>query len=115
MHICGLTRIETADHLLWLLISVGRVLMARTGDAPIPILMDLSWLQTTVESHRRTSTFGFSSETGQVIRQHFHPYWAAKLHYTEVKRILDKQGSRRERLPLLDATSPNEAIVVPLL
>lgn len=114
-YIYGLTRIETADHLLWLLISAGRVLMARTGDAPIPILMDWSWLQTAVESHRRTSTFGFSSETGQVIRQHFHPYWAAKLHYTEVNGILDKQGSVREGLLLIDATSPNASIVVPLL
>src|SRR5258708_37574300 len=89
--------------------------MARTGDATMPSVMDWSWLSTAVESHRRTSTFGFSSETGQVIRKHFHPYWAAKLHYTEVNGILDKQGSVREGLLLIDATSPNEPIVVPLL
>src|SRR5437879_13717337 len=86
--------------------------MARTGDAPIPILMDWSWLQTAVEGHRRTSTFGFSSETGQIIRQHFHPYWAAKLHYTEGNGILDKQGSVREGLLLIDATTPVGPIVV---
>ncbi len=114
-YIYSLTRIETADHLLWLLTSIGRVLMARAGDAPIPMLMDWSWLQAAVENHRRSSTFGLSSETGQVMRQHFHPYWAAKLHYTEVNGILDKKGTMREGLLLVDATSPNEPLVVPLL
>lgn len=114
-YIYCLARIQSADHLYWLLISVGRVMAARAGDAPLPVLMDWNWLDPALESNRHKPSFGISGETAQVIRPHYHPYWVARLNYTEVGGFIDKKGMVREGLILVDATCIDMPLVMHML
>lgn len=108
-----LARVESADHLLWLLRSVGRVMMARAGVSPLPAVLDWQWMQNAFEGNRYKSTFGLSSETGEIKEQHFHPYWVARLNYSEVGGTFGKKGVTREGLILVDATSPVVSTAAP--
>jgi hypothetical protein len=115
LYIHSLTRIQSAEHLHWLLISVGRVLTAQAGDAPLPVLADWSWLKFAVENNCHKSIFGMGGERSQVMRQHYQPYWVASLSYAEVGGLIDKKGIMREGLLLVDATSVDTPLVMHLL
>ncbi len=109
----SLAKFQNAEHLLWLLTSVGRVLAAQAGDAPLPVVKDWSWLEATVEANRRKATLGMAGETAQVQAQHYHPYWVAELSYSAVSGgVLTKKVSVHKGFLLVDATSTEEAPVI---
>ncbi len=99
-----LASIESAEHLLWLLTSIGRVLLARAAEAPLPVVKDWMWLDVAVEGQRRKAP-------GQVTL-HYHPYWIAQMNYTEVGGVLVKRASAREGFLLADASSIGAPIIV---
>lgn len=99
-----LANIESAEHLLWLLTSIGRVLLARAAEAPLPVVKDWRWLDAAVEGQRRKAP-------GQVVL-HYHPYWIAQMNYTEVGGVLVKRASARVGFLLADASSIGAPIVV---
>jgi hypothetical protein len=99
-----LANIESAEHLLWLLTSIGRVLLARAAEAPLPVVKDWTWLDAAVEAQRRKAP-------GQVVL-HYHPYWIAQMNYTEVGGMLVKRASAREGFLLADASSVGAPIIV---
>jgi hypothetical protein len=111
----SLTSFQKAEHLLWLLTSVGRVLAARSGEAPLPVVKDWSWLEAAVEANRHKSTLGTSGETAQVQAQHYHPYWVARLSYSAVSGLFAKKVSVHEGFLLVDATSTEAPIVTPVI
>jgi hypothetical protein len=113
-YVQSLTKMQTAEHLLWLLTSVGRVLAARAGDAPLPVVKDWSWLEATIEANRHRPTIG-SGEVAQVLAQHYHPYWVARFSYSTVDGVLVKKASVHEGFLLIDATSTETLIVTPVL
>ena len=114
-YVQSLASIQSAEHLLWLLTSVGRVLAARTGDAPLPVVKDWSWLENTVEANRHRATFGTPGETAQVLAQHYHPYWVARLSYSAIGGALVKKASVHEGFLLVDATSAEPFVVTPVV
>lgn len=114
-YVNNLAKIQNADHLLWLLTSVGRVLSARAGDAPLPVVKDWSWLEAVVEANRHKATFGMPGETAQVPKQHYHPYWVARLNYSAVGGVLVKKASMHEGFLLVDATSTDALVVTPVI
>jgi hypothetical protein len=99
-----LANIESADHLLWLLTSIGRVLLARAAEAPLPVVKDWTWLDAAVEGQRRKAP-------GQVVL-HYHPYWIAQMNYTEVGGVVVKRASARVGFLLADASSIGAPIIV---
>lgn len=99
-----LANIESAEHLLWLLTSIGRVLLARAAEAPLPVVKDWTWLDAAVEGQRRKAP-------GQVVL-HYHPYWIAQMNYTEVGGVLVKRASARVGFLLADASSIGAPIIV---
>ncbi len=98
-----LASIESAEHLLWLLTSIGRVLLARAAEAPLPVVKDWTWLDAAVEGQRRKAP-------GQEAL-HYHPYWIAQMNYTEVGGVLVKRASAREGFLLADASSTGAPII----
>jgi hypothetical protein len=111
----SLAKFQNAEHLLWLLRSVGRVLSARAGDFPLPVVKDWSWLEATVEGNRHRSVLGIASETAQVLAQHYHPYWVADLSYSTVSGVLAKRVSVHKGYLLVDATSIEEPVITPVI
>ena len=112
----SLAKFQNAEHLLWLLTSVGRVLAARSGDAPLPVVKDWSWLEATVEANRHKATLGMSGEVAQVQAQHYHPYWVAELSYSAVSGgVLAKKVSVHKGFLLADATSTEAPVVTPVI
>ncbi|HTK08668.1 MAG TPA: hypothetical protein VL485_15980 [Ktedonobacteraceae bacterium] len=109
-----LARLQDAEHLLWLLTSISRVLGARAGEAPLPIVKNWQWLERAVVQHRRAGTLGFGGEKGEVKARFFHPYWVARLNYTAVDGRLVRKTNVREGLLLVDATSVDVPQVVAL-
>lgn len=109
-----LVTIQSPDQLLGLIQSIGRLLAARAGDAPVPVVADWSWLNAAVEANRRKPTFGAVENVDRVV-QHFHPYWVATLNYAEKQGIIFKSGTGREALILVDATSVGAPVVGYLL
>lgn len=109
-YIRSLVNIQSPDELLGLFQGIGHLLAARSGDNPIPIVMDWSWLDTVIEGNRRKSTFG-GSETVDTILRHFHPYWVATLSYAEKSGFISKSATGRESLILADATSTGAPII----
>ncbi|MBV9258762.1 MAG: hypothetical protein JO215_12180, partial [Ktedonobacteraceae bacterium] len=101
-YVQSLASIQSAEHLLWLLTSIGRVLAARSGDAPLPVVKDWSWLEDAVEANRHRATFGTPGETAQVQAQHYHPYWVARLSYSAIGGALVKKASVHEGFLLVD-------------
>ncbi|HEV2661659.1 MAG TPA: hypothetical protein VGU68_13710, partial [Ktedonobacteraceae bacterium] len=99
-----LASIESAEHLLWLLTSIGRVLLARAAEAPLPVVKDWTWLDAAVAGQWRKAP-------GQVV-QHYHPYWIAQMNYTEVGGVVVKRASAREGFLLADASSIGAPIIV---
>jgi hypothetical protein len=110
----NLTAVQSPSQLLGLLQSIGQLLAARTGVAPVPVLADWSWLDAVVEGNRRKPTFGAPESIGVVVR-HYHPYWVATLNYAEKKGIIFTVGTGREALILVDATAVNAPVVGHLL
>jgi hypothetical protein len=110
-----LAHIQDAEHLLWLLISISRVLTARAGEAPLPVIKDWQWLEQAVSQHRRAGLLGLNKEQGEIKLHFFHPYWVARLNYTTIDGKLVKKANVREGLLLVDATSVNAPLVVPLI
>jgi len=100
----NLARIESAEHLHWLLTSIGRVLLARAAEAPLPVVKDWTWLNAMVDGQR-------NKISGQVVR-HYHPYWIAQMNYTEVGGMFVKRASVREGFLLADASGIDAPIVV---
>ena len=109
-----LTAIQSPSQLLGLLQSIGQLLAARSGVAPVPVLADWSWLDAVIEGNRRKPTFGAAETVGVVVR-HFHPYWVATLNYAEKKGTFFVSGTGREALILVDATAVNAPVVGHLL
>ncbi len=110
-----LVNIQSPNHLLGLLQSIARLLAARSGADPIAVLMDWSWLDTTVESQRMKSTFGLGGETVGMVARHLQPYWVARLNYAEKSGIISKTGTSRSGFILADATSTGTPVVGHLL
>ncbi len=100
----NLARIESAEHLHWLLTSIGRALLARAAEAPLPVVKDWTWLNAMVDGQR-------NKISGQVVR-HYHPYWIAQMNYTEVGGMFVKRASVREGFLLADASGIDAPIVV---
>jgi len=111
----NMAKFQKAEHLLWLLTSVGRVLAARAGEAPLPVVKDWSWLEATVEANRHKSALGMSSEVARVQAQHYHPYWVAELSYSAVSGVLAKKVSVHKGFLLADATSTGTPVVTPVI
>jgi hypothetical protein len=109
-YIYGLTQIQSASDLLWLLTSVHHLLKIRSGNAAVPALLDWSWLDPAIESNRSTSFFGLGGEKSEKMLQHYHPYWAATVNYTGIDGFFSKKGSICEGLILVDATSLNTPV-----
>ncbi len=109
-YISALGSNQSINQLLGLIQSIHRLLAARVGDEPIPLLMDWSWLEGAVESNRYKPTFG-AAETVGTVAYHFHPYWVATLNYAEKSGIIFKSGTEREALILVDATTVQTLIV----
>ncbi|MGH2494426.1 MAG: hypothetical protein ACRDIV_06960 [Ktedonobacteraceae bacterium] len=101
---------QTTHQLLGLIQSISRLLSARAGDEPLPVLVDWSWIEGTIEANRYKPTFG-AAETVGTVGYHFHPYWVATLNYAEKSGIIFKSGTGREALILVDATTTNSPIV----
>ena len=114
-YVHNLASIQSAEYLLWLLTSVGRVLSARAGDAPLPVVKDWSWLEFAIEANRHKSTFGMVGEASQVLERHYHPYWVARLSYSAVGGILVKKASVHEGFLLVDATAKDGLVVTPVI
>lgn len=114
-YVHALVNIQSPDHLLGLLQSIARLLAARSGDDPIAVLMDWSWLDTTVDHHRSKATFGVGGETVGMVVRHLQPYWVARLNYAEKSGIISKTGTSRSGLILVDATSAGTPVVGHLL
>lgn len=110
----ALVTVRSPDQLLGLLQSIERMIAARSGDAPVPVVADWTWLDTAVEANRRKPTFG-AAETVGAVAHHFHPYWVATLNYAEKQGVIFKSGTGREALILVDATSVGTPIVGYLL
>lgn len=117
-HLAQYTRalgaIRSPDQLLGLLQSIGRMLAARSGDAPVPVIADWSWVDAAVEMNKRKPAFG-AAETVTAVMRHFHPYWIAVLGYAEKQGVIFKTGTGREALILADATSVSTPIIGYLL
>ena len=113
-YVHSLAKIESAEHLLWLLTSIERVLLARAAEAPLPVVKNWTWLEPVADFQRRRSAFGTAAETGQVLMRHYHPYWIARLSYSEVGGVLVKKASVHEGFLLLDATSMSSPKPVPI-
>ena len=114
-YIFNLETPRSAEQLLWLLISVSRLLAARSGSWPLPVLVNWNWLKPAVESNRQKSMFGLAGEEVAGLLHHLHPYWAARLHYNEeIKGVFGSKVVQRHGLLLVDATTPENPIVVPL-
>ncbi len=109
-YVYGLAPIQSINDLLWLLTSVHHLLKIRSGKAAVPALLDWSWLDPAIESARGTSFFSLGGEKSEKMLQHYHPYWAATVKYTEIDGFFSKKGSICEGLILVDATSPNTPV-----
>ncbi len=105
----SLVSIESAEHLLWLLSSIWRVLLARAAEAPLPVVKDWTWLDATVEGRQRKAPSGAATSR---VKLHYHPYWIAQMNYTEVGGVLVKRASAREGFLLADASRIDAPIVV---
>ncbi len=101
-----LVSIESAEHLLWLLTSIGRVLLARAAEAPVAVVKDWTWLNAAIDGQRHRIS-------GEVMR-HYHPYWIAQMNYTEIGGVFVKKASVREGFLLADASRIDASIVVPI-
>ena len=106
----SLTNAQSPLQLLGLLQSIERMLAARAGIAPLPVLSDWGWLDAVIEGNRRKPAFGAPETVGNVVR-HYHPYWVASLNYAEKKGIIFTSGTGREALILVDATSANAPVL----
>ena len=113
-YIRTLTRIQSPNQVFGLLQSISVLLAARSGDEPVRVLADWSWLEALVEGNRLKPTFGAAETVGTVIR-HYHPYWVATLNYAEKSGIIFKSGTGREALILLDATAVGTPLVKHIL
>jgi hypothetical protein len=114
-YVLNLETPRSAEHLLWLLLSVSRLLAARSGSSPLPVLANWNWLDPAVESHREKSMFGLAGEEVVGLLHHLHPYWAARLYYNEeIKGVFGSKVMQRHGLLLVDATTPENPIVVSL-
>ncbi len=109
----SLTTIQSSGQLLGLLDSLQRMLAARAGTAPLPVINEWSWLQAVLEANIRKSVFGPTETIGTVTR-HLHPYWIATLNYAEKQGVIFKSGMGRSALIFADATT-NETLVGCLL
>ena len=110
-YVFGLVRVQDAEHLLWMLTSICRVLQARCGDAPLPVLKDWQWVDAVVERQRQNGIFGLQKETASVVNRHYHPYWVARLSYSEVDGVVAKKAIAREGFLLVDAVSIDAPLV----
>lgn len=110
-YVRSLSNVQSPQQMLGLLQSIGRLLRARSGDEPISVLMDWSWLDFTVENYRTKPTFGMGGETVGLVVRHLHPYWVATLNYAEKSGLIFKTGTGREALILVDATSTGTPVV----
>jgi len=110
----ALVTIQSPDQMLGLVQSIGRLLAARSGDVPVPVIVDWNWLDAAIQANRRKPAFGAAETTGTVVR-HFHPYWVATLNYAEKQGIIFKSGTGREALILVDATSVETPVIGYLL
>lgn len=115
-YVQSLTQVQSAEHLLWLLTSIRRVLEARAGDRDklLPVVKDWSWLERSVEAGRQKAAFG-AGETAQVLRQHYHPYWIAQFSYSTLEGMLVKKASVHNGFLLIDATVSEVYVVTPVL
>lgn len=111
----ALVPVQSPDQMLGLVQSIGRLLAARAGAAPVAVLTDWSWLDAAIEANRRKPTFGAPEKTSGAPLRHYHPYWVASLNYAEKQGIIFKSGTGREALILVDATSVETMIIGYLL
>jgi hypothetical protein len=110
-----LAPVRDADHLLWLLTSVSRMLSARATEIPLPIVKNWQWLEHAVAYHRRVGILGLGGERGKIKARFFHPYWTAHLSYTVVDGRFARKTKVREGLLLVDATSVDGPLVSVLM
>jgi hypothetical protein len=113
-YVYTLTSIQSFSQLLGLLDALRRMLAARAGEAPMPVINEWSWLQAALNSNTRKARFGKSEKVESVVR-HLHPYWIATLHYAEKQGKIFKSASERSAFILADATSANVSVVGYLL
>ncbi|HEX7735455.1 MAG TPA: hypothetical protein VF458_11360 [Ktedonobacteraceae bacterium] len=113
-YVYSLTPIQSFAQLLGLLDSLRRMLAARAGEVPLPVINDWSWLQPAIDANKRKAMFGPPESVGAVER-HLHPYWVATLNYAEKQGKIFKSGLERSAFILADATSVNAPIVGYLL
>jgi hypothetical protein len=114
-YVLQLLPVQDAEHLLWLLTSVCRVLTARAGEAPLPIVKDWRWLEGAIGQQCRRGFLGLGGERSELKTHFFHPYWVAHLHYTDVGGKLLKKARVGEGLLLIDATSVKNPLVSTLV
>lgn len=109
-YVSVLTGNQSTNQILGFIQSISRLLAARSGDEPIPVHLDWSWIEAAIESNRYKPAFG-AAETVGSVSYHFQPYWIATLNYAEKSGIIFKSGTGREALILVDATSMSTPII----
>jgi hypothetical protein len=113
-YIYALTPVQSFSQLSELVDALQRLLAAHTGEVPLPVINEWSWLQPAIEENKRKSMFAPPETVGAVAR-HLHPYWIATLNYAETRGKIFKSGSERLAFILADATSVNTPVVGYLL
>ncbi len=114
-YLYSLTTIQSFTQLLDLIDFLRRMLGARAGEAPMPVINEWSWLQAAIEGNKRKGGMFSVPETVGTVMRHLHPYWIATLHYAEKQGKIFKSGSERSAFILADATSVNAPVVGYLL
>jgi hypothetical protein len=113
-YVYALTAVRSFPQLLGLIDSLQRMLAARAGLTPLPVINEWSWLQPVVDGNIRKGMFG-GGETVGTVNRHLHPYWIATLNYAEKQGRIFKSGSESTGLILADATAVNVPVVGYLL
>jgi hypothetical protein len=113
-YVHSLVPVQSFAQLSGLVDSLRDLLAARSGETPLPVINEWSWLQAAINGNKHKSNF-FSYETVGTVINHLHPYWIAELLYTEKQGMISKSGKVCTGFILADATSVGTPIVGCLL
>ncbi len=85
---------------------------AKRGSRSLARHPDWSWVDSSVESHRRKSMVKFIgvNEVVATIDRYWHPFWLANVTYSQSEGAIFKSGSAKQALALLDATTADAVI-----
>jgi len=92
--------------------SLTSVVEAKRGSKGLIRLADWTWLEPTIELHRKKSLLKFAGTDEQVERTepYWHPFWVADLTYSQSEGTFFKSGSTKRGLLLVDGTSTRKVL-----